>query len=115
MLRDATLVFIGLGELTPKVTERLFRFRDVAEVPAGIESILEEAFLSQAPQADRKSSIEHFFKGAGGSESIEDALVLLEVARHLTEWKEANKRLKVLNSPHGTNADLFALAREVVA
>ena len=114
VLRDASLMFIGLGELTPVNVESLFHFWEMAEVPAGIESTLEEAFLSQPQQADRKSSLEAFFKQALHDGTIQDTLILLGVARHFAEWADATKRLKVLHSPYASNPELYSLAREVV-
>lgn len=115
ILRDASLIFIGLGELTPQVTESLFHFWEIAEVPAGISSILEEAFLSQPLQADRKSSIEAFFKQALAASGLEDALALIMIARIFTDWKTASKRMKALHSPHAANHELFNLAHDIVS
>jgi hypothetical protein len=114
VLRDASLLFIGLGELSPQTTEALFHFWEVQEAPGGIESILEEAFLSQPPQAERKSTLESFFKEAIAKGSIQDALVLLGIARHVSDWRDAAKRLKSVQSPYAEDHDIFSHAREAV-
>lgn len=114
VLRDASLLFIGLGELSPQTTEALFHFWEVQDTPGGIESILEEAFLSQPPQAERKSTLESFFRDALGKGTIQDALVLLGVARHVSDWRDAARRLKLVGSPHAEDHDMFSHAREAV-
>ena len=114
ILQYASRLFIGLGELSPKNTEELLRFFEVNEAPAGVESILEEAFLSQPPQAERKSALEAFFKDALKNGSIADALNVLILAGHQGDWREATKQLRVVGSPHSENAELYLLAREAV-
>lgn len=114
VLRDASLVFIGLGELSPKTTEALFHFYQVPEAPGGIESILEEAFLAQPPQAERKATLEGFFKEALREGTLEDALQLLWVARRYSDWRDAQRSLKEHMSPYATNAEIFSHARDAV-
>lgn len=115
ILRDASLVFQGLGELTPQAAEAIFRFWEVPEVPAGIESILEEAFLAQPAQAERKSLIEAFFRPAVHDADIHNALVFLWTARHVPDWEMASQSLRATGSPLAERQDLFQVAREIVS
>ncbi len=114
VLRDASLVFNGLNELTHKSVEALFHFWEVAETPAGIESILEEAFLSQAPQPERKQQLEAFFREVMSAGDVNDALAVLWTARHVPDWRHASRSLKATGSPFAENVQLFALARDIV-
>jgi hypothetical protein len=114
VLRDASNIFVGLGELTAEAVDELFRFWEVPEVPAGIESTLEEAFLAQAPTPERKTQLEAFFRMLNGA-NLQEALMMLYTARRVPDWKKASSALKALDSKLAGHPELFKLAREIVA
>lgn len=114
VLRDASLIFNGLGELSSKSADQLAQFWEIKDAPAGIESILEEAFLAQPPQPERKQQIEAFFKEVMAKGDVHDALIFLWTARHVPDWAQASATLASTDSPFHDDGTLFAIAREIV-
>jgi hypothetical protein len=107
-------VFIGLGEITTTTSDALLRFFDAPDVPSGIESTLEEAYLAQPPPPERKTLTEAFFKELLQFGDIDEALALLVLAQHNQDWKRVNNILKQQQNPLADHPELFLTARDIV-